>query len=1139
MALGTPSDTKVIIGTETNNTLRGTEGNNVIRGLNGDDFLRGNGGNDALYGGNGNDILSGDKGDDTLYGGSGDDTLYGGMGNDTLRGGAGTNLIYGGDGTDTFVLSADGVATIADYTADDVVDISALVTGFQPGANLLSDFIRLERQGQHMVVFYKSIVATAVAGIVWVNAGTIQNAASMDVKFKVSDTLIVGTPQIEFVSPFTGTQGNDVINGDATNNIIKGLAGDDTINAGDGNDTVNGNAGNDIINGNAGDDTLRGDNGDDIISGGNGNDKLYGGNGNDILKGNSGNDELFGGEGNDELFGGDGDDVLNGGLGNDFLSGGTGNDILSGGDGADQLQGNQGDDKLFGGAGNDVLDGGAGNDILTGGTGADIFVLGMQGVDTITDYEMKDTIDLSAALKNFNPGKDNIADFVKFEKQGSNISVSIDANGAVGTPSFQTIGIIQNATTPITFQHEGGTFKINPADMTVDLPVTVGANSRLLASNFDNFLGVNAHFENEASNVLEGNASLMLRALDYIGVDNVRARTPGIASPDVIELMEILAGAGVKYDLLLRKNMVDAGQAGLNEAVTLFKSILADYPGSIIAFEGLNEIQHPNSPAYKAGHGPTVEEAKAYQKMLYETINGDAALKDISVLGLTVHYGHLKQNFEGFEGISQYSDYGTIHVYIDPDPNQVFKDMEYMLDVRIQNGKIIDSDSPMMITEFGYPTNYTHKDSLGGSALSVDELTQAKLTLNGLFHAYARGVEKMYLYQLIDGDSDYPDAGEKGALSASNQMYFGLFKDNGDPKIIAEALHNLSLIFGTREESEKTEIFKLKYDVLDQTGKLLLDETFDYTQETTDTHAIELYKENGVADLVIWQDALIWDGDKKAPVTAPQVKVDLQFDQVYDRIDVYDPLLGITAIKTYFNVSFINDLVLTDHPLILEFNGKGVINEPVYTSEPHLVMTADEFVASIVQLDHANSDIKSVKLSDTNILDVGTVKTMKDMLANYKDLLNKIDGDVHFSVTTGGTYNNISKEDIYDSTGKTPYTLTVNHNTDTLIFTGSNSSDEFMMGMTEEFLAGYKTTFKNFSQSGGDSIDISALLDNYDPTTEAIADFVRLQTVDATTKRLMLDADGGGDSFVLLATVQHTGNLDNLDALIDKGTLIV
>jgi Ca2+-binding RTX toxin-like protein len=113
----------------------------------------------------------------------------------------------------------------------------------------------------------------------------------------------------------------------------------------------------------------------------------------ETLLGAAGADSLQGLEGHDRLDGGGGADRLDGGVGNDTLVGGTGNDSLTGGDGADVLVGREGADLLTGGAGNDRF-------IVSS-----LAEIGLQpfatpgsnaGFDTITDFEVGDSLDLSA-----------------------------------------------------------------------------------------------------------------------------------------------------------------------------------------------------------------------------------------------------------------------------------------------------------------------------------------------------------------------------------------------------------------------------------------------------------------------------------------------------------------------------------------------------------------------------------------------------------------------------------------------------------------------------------------------------------------------------------------------------------------------
>lgn len=94
-------------------------------------------------GGSGNDLLFGHGGNDTLDGGVGDDILNGGTGNDTLK---------GGTGADTFVFEGmTDLDTIQDFSLaqNDKLDISDLISGYDPLSDAISDFVQITDDGTH------------------------------------------------------------------------------------------------------------------------------------------------------------------------------------------------------------------------------------------------------------------------------------------------------------------------------------------------------------------------------------------------------------------------------------------------------------------------------------------------------------------------------------------------------------------------------------------------------------------------------------------------------------------------------------------------------------------------------------------------------------------------------------------------------------------------------------------------------------------------------------------------------------------------------------------------------------------------------------------------------------------------------
>ena len=156
-----------LYGSQGANQLDGGAGNDFLVGLGGNDFLIGGAGNDNLQGGTGNDLYYVDSGDQIFENtGEGDDmvvafqhftlgagqsvetltaaegstainltgnalgqSLYGNAGANVLTTGGGADYMIGGAGNDTFVLTnGAGIATVGDYTAGDVVDISQFLS---------------------------------------------------------------------------------------------------------------------------------------------------------------------------------------------------------------------------------------------------------------------------------------------------------------------------------------------------------------------------------------------------------------------------------------------------------------------------------------------------------------------------------------------------------------------------------------------------------------------------------------------------------------------------------------------------------------------------------------------------------------------------------------------------------------------------------------------------------------------------------------------------------------------------------------------------------------------------------------------------------------------------------------------------
>lgn len=328
-------------------------------------------------------VLIGTDSNDTLTGGDGNDTLTGGAGDDTLTGGLGRDTFNVTEGTDTITDWDSRFTPLIIYTDPTYPQISLW-------SNKTTDTLNVAAGAT--AIINGSDNAETISFLGANNLGTIIiNGAGGDDK-------LGGSAGADVIN---GGAGNDLIVGNWGSDTLTGGEGNDNLNGGGGSDTYNVDAGTDNILGwNSVNDTLNVSAGatanmittywfnQDISS------LIYGPGvfvcwmmpPSDVPQNisvenanNAGTIILTGQDGDDHLTGSAGVDVISGGLGSDVLIGNAGNDVINGD------------------AGNDTIAGGAGNDTLTGGAGSDWFNLGIlestinstgfySGVDTITDF---------------------------------------------------------------------------------------------------------------------------------------------------------------------------------------------------------------------------------------------------------------------------------------------------------------------------------------------------------------------------------------------------------------------------------------------------------------------------------------------------------------------------------------------------------------------------------------------------------------------------------------------------------------------------------------------------------------------------------------------------------------------------------
>jgi Ca2+-binding RTX toxin-like protein len=309
-----------------NDVLSGSEQAETLDGGRGDDTLSGNGGDDVLYG---------DEGDDVMMGGAGADTYVFGLGDgrdliasegpgaslqeDRLQ--IGSGLVLG-----HFVITQQGAdLSMRINGIEDGLTISGWFAdpGNRIGQVLFSDGSSASANDIEARINRAPVVANPIADL---NA---QEHVPLSIvltnvfsdpgdHFRFSATLSNGDPLPDWLMLLPGTLSFRPPEGSAGVYSVRVTATDDAGNStSDEFDltvvherTFTGTAGNDIIQGNIGHDAIFGLEGSDALFGSVGNDRLFGGDSDDVLSGNEDDDRLDGGAGADRLIGGAGNDVF-------------------------------------------------------------------------------------------------------------------------------------------------------------------------------------------------------------------------------------------------------------------------------------------------------------------------------------------------------------------------------------------------------------------------------------------------------------------------------------------------------------------------------------------------------------------------------------------------------------------------------------------------------------------------------------------------------------------------------------------------------------------------------------------------------------------------------------------------------------
>ncbi|HET6251640.1 MAG TPA: hypothetical protein VFE47_28400 [Tepidisphaeraceae bacterium] len=414
----------------------------------------------------------------------------------------------------------------------------------------------------------------------------------------------------------------------------------------------------------------------------------------------------------------------------------------------------------------------------------------------------------------------------------------------------------------------------------------------LKANDFLNSIGVCAHISQG-----EDNPTDVAKALTFAGIRGVR--DDGSRNPKTLQaFIDVHQASGARMSLLPINGDIAASLAE-------FETLAA--AGALLAAEGPNEPNnfHVTYKGEKSSNKTSMPVAR-FQADLYAAVKADPKLAGIPVFASSEAGGSEPDNCglqfltipQGANTLmpdgTKFGDFANTHNYVcghglkgivedniawnaeDPTLKGTWDGMmvEYG---HTWWGRGFDGYSkadleklPRVTTETGWSTAKGN----GGSDTTISEQEQGRLFLNLYLDAYKRGWSYTFIYMLRD---------------SHGQGAWGLVHNDYTSKPSATYLHNMTTLL-----ADKSSAFtpgKIAYTIPNQPASV---------------HEMLLQKSTGTFELAVWGEQAKGSSD-----------ITVELGAEYPTVKVYDPTVGVDAVKTLANVKAV-PLTLSDHPLIVE-----------------------------------------------------------------------------------------------------------------------------------------------------------------------------------------------------------------------------
>jgi len=390
-------------------------------------------------------------------------------------------------------------------------------------------------------------------------------------------------------------------------------------------------------------------------------------------------------------------------------------------------------------------------------------------------------------------------------------------------------------------------------------------STTLTAEGFVNSVGVGTHLAYLDTSYGDVDA---VKLVEDLGVLHVR---DGLGSNDSVPIasMKRLGQAGIDINWV-------AQPADSSFSIDDQLKLIKDHKLNVTSVEGENERDNH-------GGGDWAGEVREHQTKLYTAVK-DTLGDDVAVVAPSLVHDESRAQLGDVP-----SDIANSHPYTGGEmqtaaqtehqlsmAEKVTPDVDTTVPEQVDSRKVdlkaaVEEQGAMWATETGF---HTATDSTAGNSVQphVSEKAQAILEVQQVLANYRNGVDRSYIYELMDEGDDNGEAEDR----------FGLAHADGSPKPVFTALKNLLATVATGGPSGTAGAVPV---------------TVDVTGGSDVTTSVVLPRADGSTVVAIWEASPVWDRDTSRDLDVPAHDVTLDLGGDVDA-QVFVPGQGAKALTS-------------------------------------------------------------------------------------------------------------------------------------------------------------------------------------------------------------------------------------------------